>query len=346
MMNSDSPTPNAADPFASDFLDRLGEECLRLSIQDDKIVMAVSGGADSTALLCGCEKLRRALRIEIAVGHVNHQLRGAASDADEAWVAELCHRLNIPYYSARIDVAAKAAAWKTGIEETARKVRYEYLNEVARETESRFLLTAHTADDQAETILHHILRGTGMGGLKGIAGTKPLSENLTLVRPFKLFARKDILRFLKLLQQDFRDDASNADVGMTRNRIRLSLMPTLERDFNPEVKEALCRLGRQAEEVHDTLAELAHRWFEPAIEAATPNSCRINCDACTEIPPLIVREGLIRLWDRQSWPRQHMGAQEWHDLGGIIFYSSPPSRTFPGSIHAERRGTRLILQRR
>ncbi|MEX0728804.1 MAG: tRNA lysidine(34) synthetase TilS [Planctomycetaceae bacterium] len=345
-MNLDIRDADDADPFVAEFVDRLGQELVRLSIRDCRVVLAVSGGADSTALLRGCALLRDELKMDIFVAHVNHLLRGEASDADEAWVNALSESLNIRFFAARIDVAAASAAARRGIEETARAIRYGYLKVVAVHGDSRFLLTAHTADDQAETILHHILRGTGMGGLKGIPSANVLSENLTLARPLKIFTRWEILSFLDALGQDFRTDESNADTGMTRNRIRLSLLPLLEQDFNREVKAALNRLGEQAEEVHDTLAILAERWFEPAIEAATSDSCRIDCEACAEIPPLIVREGLIRLWDRQNWPRQQMGAYEWREIERMIFNPTHPPLTLPGAIHAERRGTRLVLKRR
>lgn len=335
-----------SDATPNDFLDRFAGECRRLGIHDAAVVLAISGGADSTALLRCCGKLRDELRIDIVVGHVNHQLRGDASDADEAWVIGLCRQLDLRCRSTRIDVAAKSAEQKSGIEETARRVRYDFLQTLAEETGSRFLLTAHTADDQAETVLHHIVRGTGIGGLQGIADAKPLTAQLTLARPLRSFWRRELLGFLAVLRQDFREDASNADLGMTRNRIRHSLLPMLETEFNADVKAALCRLGAHAAEVHDTLAELADRWFASAIEAVTPTSCRIDCAACAEIPPLILREGLIALWHRQQWPRQNMGADEWHMLERMILQATPPAKSLPGAVHAERRGSRLILQRR
>ncbi len=329
----------------SDFLDRLACEFERLRIAEGPILLAVSGGADSTAMLRACVQLREKLHIVPMVAHLNHGMRGPAADADAAWVHELCRQQNIDCFSDKVDVPGRSSEWKTGLEETARKLRYEFLTRVAHQQDCRTVLTAHTADDQAETILHHIIRGTGLGGLKGIADTSTFSADLTLARPLKIFSRVEILAYLETLDQPFRTDDSNADDGMTRNRLRNSLLPQLEREFNPQVKSALCRLSLQASEVQETLQLLVERMFLPAIEAMSETSVRINCAACAEIPPLVVREGLIRLWDRQSWPRQQMGSNEWRQLERMVFDSGHRAMTLPGTIRATRRGMLFIMQK-
>ncbi|MFN0196121.1 MAG: tRNA lysidine(34) synthetase TilS [Planctomycetaceae bacterium] len=329
--------------YKSEFLDRLACEFERLKIANATILLAVSGGADSTAMLRACAELREKLHIVPVVAHLNHGIRGPAADDDAAWVHELCRQQNIACFSEKTDVPGQSAKWKTGLEETARKLRYEFLTRIARQHNCRFVLTAHTADDQAETILHHIIRGTGLGGLKGIADTSILSSDLMLARPLKIFTRKEIIAFLAALGQGFRTDDTNDDDGMTRNRLRNSLLPQLEREFNPQVKSALCRLGVQAAEVQETLQRLAERMFLPAIEAIHESSVRINCAACAEIPPLVVREGLIRLWESQNWPRQQMGSNEWRQLERMVFDPDHSTLTLPGTIRATRRGTLLIL---
>ena len=142
--------------------------------QDVTVVLAVSGGADSVALLRAMTAVRGGGEGRLAAAHLNHQLRGAESDGDEAFVVELCGRLGIACEVGRTPAGELAAESGDGIEAAARDARYRFLAATAARLGARFVATAHTADDQAETILHRILRGTGIGGLAGIARTRPL----------------------------------------------------------------------------------------------------------------------------------------------------------------------------
>ncbi|HID23742.1 MAG TPA: tRNA lysidine(34) synthetase TilS, partial [Planctomycetaceae bacterium] len=151
-----------------DFLSLLRRALEEHSLIQRRLAIGVSGGADSTALLRGLVELAPPLELELVAIHVDHGLRGEQSRADAEWTEELCRRLDVPFECRRVDVGAWAEQHKVGLEEAARWVRYDLLEEVALSTGCSHLAVAQTADDQAETILHHILRGTGLSGLRGI----------------------------------------------------------------------------------------------------------------------------------------------------------------------------------
>src|SRR5262249_34799970 len=157
----------------------------------------------------------------------------------------------------RLDIAQRAADAGANRESHARQERYAWLSGMAAILGLPCVATGHTADDQAETMLHRLLRGTGIQGLRGIAARRPLIAGVELIRPLLTVRRADVLAFLAELGQPFREDSSNCDVDLTRNRIRHELLPLLARDYNPGVVDVLARLAGQAEEVHEVLDHLA-----------------------------------------------------------------------------------------
>ena len=196
------------------FVDQLRQRLVQYAVAAGPVLLAVSGGADSVALLRGTCLIAFEMRIAPQVVHVNHRLRGAESDADAEWVRELCHSRNVPCDVLTADVAKCSAERGVGIEEAARDARYKLLTSAAERIGAPVVLLAHTADDQAETVLHHILRGTGLAGLSGMPASRVLSESVRLVRPLLDVNRTEIERFLQSLGQDFRTDSSNRDTAL------------------------------------------------------------------------------------------------------------------------------------
>lgn len=289
-------------------------------------VAAVSGGADSVALLCALVDLKPGA---VAAVHVNHQLRGDESDADEAFVRELAAQLDIPCHVARVDVASRAVG--ANLEATARQVRYEFLAEVAREVNASWIATGHTADDQAETVLHRLIRGAGLQGLRGIA---PVHE--CIVRPLLGVTRADVLDYLAALGQPYREDSSNADPRFTRNRIRRELLPLL-RTFNPDMVSALVRLASQAGEAFDVLqADAATLLVKVELPRA---GRRVVLDAVKlkVAHPYLVRELFRGLWQREGWPASEMNAEHWTRLVAIA-RGEVAAADFPEGLHARRAG--------
>lgn len=209
----------------------------------DRVGVAVSGGADSVALLLLLLELREKLGVLLSVGHFNHHLRGRASDADENFVAKLAAKHGLALHVGREEVAAKAKREKANLEDAARRARYEYFARLVEEGKVTRVAVAHTADDQAETVLAHILRGTGLAGLGGI---HPLAKHI--VRPLLEVRRAELRAYLRSKKQNWREDATNQDTARTRAGIRKKLLPLLERQFQSGVVEHLVSLAKLARE--------------------------------------------------------------------------------------------------
>lgn len=323
-------------------LDCLARELSQLS-EPRRILVAVSGGADSMALLRGFLQLRDEFQLALHVGHLDHQLRGAASREDAEWLERVCRELQVPVTIGRRDIARTAAQTGQGIEEAARKSRYEFLEQTALATRCRAIALAHSADDQAETILHHILRGTGLAGLRGIPRERELESGVCLLRPLLNIERSTVRDYLTQIGQGFREDESNLDETFTRNRIRRRLMPLLAENHNPQIRQALLRLGRQAGEAQSALDDLARRLLNRALESSSDAECRLKCQPFQDMPRHLVRETLSLLWKRLNWPRQKMGFEQWDKLAGIILEGG--ATTLPAEIDARREGRWLVLRR-
>ena len=217
------------------------------------LLVAVSGGGDSLALLYALHRAQAEFGLRLCGAHLNHALRGAESDADAAFVAAAFRRLGMPYTLQRADVAAYRRAHKLSMEDAARRVRYAFLADAAARHAAHAVAVAHTADDQAETLLMNIIRGSGLDGLRGMQPLDRLaigSAALTLFRPLLGVTRAQTYAYCAALGLQPRQDASNLSLEHTRNRIRLELMLMLER-FNPAVRDALLRLARNAAEDAD-----------------------------------------------------------------------------------------------
>lgn len=211
-------------------LNKLSAALRELTAPADKVVCAVSGGADSVALLFGMYLLREKLQLDLSAAHFNHHLRGAESDGDEAFVRDFCAGYGIPLYLG----GGQVRAGKKGLEAAARESRYAFLRTLPGK-----IATAHTADDNAETVLMHLLRGTGLKGLGGIA---PVNGNL--IRPMLGITRQQVEDFLAEYHLPHREDSSNAGDAFLRNRIRHHVMPLL-REENPSVSLSLSATARR-----------------------------------------------------------------------------------------------------
>ena len=209
----------------------------------DRVGVAVSGGADSVALLLLLLELRQKLGVVLSVVHFNHKLRGKASDADEKFVAKLAAKHGLEFHTASVQVAKKAKKERANLEETARRARYDYFRSLAESGALARISVAHTADDQAETVLAHILRGTGLAGLGGI---HPIAG--PVIRPLLHISRGELRTYLRAKKQKWREDVTNRDTTRTRARIRRKLLPLLEKQFQPAIVEHLATLADLARE--------------------------------------------------------------------------------------------------
>jgi len=305
-----------------------------------QIIVAVSGGADSVSLLRGILQATKPERL--CVAHLDHQLRGADSTADANWVAELSQGLQVEHIGGLRDVYALAEELGIGMEEAARRARYEFLESAAKQFNASAIALAHTASDQAETVLHHILRGTGLSGLGGMQVLRPLTPTVKLFRPMLEIRRDEVLRFLLELGQGYRDDLSNSDPVYTRNRIRHKLLPLLERDFNPHVVDSLLRLSKQAGEAHQALQMTARILLESAFVHEEPGRFLLDAGQLQHQSRHVLREMFVELWRRQEWPRQKMGFDDWNRVVDVALTGT--AVTLPGPIEARRKAGRVILR--
>jgi tRNA(Ile)-lysidine synthase len=327
----------------SEFLDRLrdGIRQCRLDCDGGHVLVAVSGGPDSVALLRGLAEIACTIPLRLHAAHLNHALRGDDSNSDAAWLEVLAKDFEISLTIESADVHSQAADRKTGLEETARGARYDFLQRIASTTGCTHIATAHNSDDQVETILHHIVRGTGLSGLSGMSRTRPLGDNLVLARPMLDIDRPMVIEYLTEIDQDYRIDESNADESFTRNRIRHSLLPMLEQQFNPQVRAALLRLGIQAAETQVVVNQLALPLLESSIVERQPSRVQIDCSKLRNQPPQLVRACFIQLWKQQNWPLQRMGFADWNRLLDVL--QDGLAATLPSGIDARRRKDALVI---
>jgi len=321
------------------------------------VVVAVSGGRDSVALLRALARLRELMHEDselghrappagrLIVAHFNHHLRAAESDADEAFVRDLSQRLQLACETGHASRLNDANG--KGLEAAARRHRYEFLRTTADRFGARYVATAHTADDHVETILHRIVRGTGVRGLAGIPARRTLSPLTTLVRPLLEIRRSEVESYLNELGQPFREDASNASLAFTRNRIRHELLPLLERNYNSRVREAIERLGELADQSQAIVDSLVATL---CTQCVVPRDTRLVTIACTPLrnqPEFLVQELLLAVWRLQHWPLQDMSRRKWQQLSELVQATdSPlPPIILPGNIQARITDDILELKR-
>jgi tRNA(Ile)-lysidine synthase len=297
-------------------------------------LVAVSGGADSVALLRllvhlaegGSFTNQKFAKGKLIVAHVNHRQRGDDSDGDEQFVRELAQQLGIEVCVAHFDGNTSDPS-----EDCLRQFRYDALIRLANQFGARYLATGHTRDDQIETILFRIFRGTGLPGLSGIPRLRVVDEAVSIVRPLLDVSRVDIETLLRELDQTYRHDLSNEATKYTRNFLRNELLPVIETRFGDSVGDALLRLSLQASEALDFVD--SHANFENAIMARQSDSFELDCNVLADQPSLLVRQFLMMLWQEQGWSQQSMSHEWWIKLADAI--SEPTENlvlNLPGNI--------------
>ncbi|MEK7726878.1 MAG: tRNA lysidine(34) synthetase TilS [candidate division KSB1 bacterium] len=235
----------------------------------DSLLLAVSGGVDSRVLLDLFAHLQAAWDLQLRVGHVQHQLRGMEAEQDAEFAAELAQHYGMPGYNKSIAVQSFAQEKKLSLETAGRELRYKALAEICQERGAAAIVTAHTQDDQAETILAHVLRGSGLRGLRGMAARTVIPHiPFPVLRPLLPFSRAEILRYAQEQRLAWREDKSNADVRFQRNRVRHELLPLLRERFNPQINQALTRLGRVAREGEEYLQHATGQALQETIIGA------------------------------------------------------------------------------
>lgn len=307
------------------------------------LVVAVSGGPDSVALFRAVVAVRPDPAIPLVLAHLNHQLRGTESDDDERFVRHLAASVpGVTLACDRLAVGPIAAAERGNLEAVARRERYRWLAGVARAHGLRFVTTGHTANDQAETVLHRLLRGTGLDGLRGIAFRRPLDDGVEAVRPLLPLTRAEVLDYLARLNQPARHDASNDDRRHLRNRIRHELLPLLARDYNPGIVAALGRLATQAAEAAAAETEAADALLHQAERPRAGPLVILDAATLAAAPRRLVRAAIRQVWQREGWPLGEMGFTEYERVAALAT-AARGAHDLPGGVRARRRGAVMQL---
>ena len=289
----------------------------QMLLPGDRVVCAVSGGADSVALLFALYLLSQEFNIVLSAAHFNHNLRGDESDRDEMFVRQLCDRLDVPLYVG----AGPVVVGKKGLEAAARDARYRFFN-----TLSGKIATAHTADDNAETVLMHLIRGTG---LKGLGGISPVNGNL--IRPMLTITRREVLNFLQEYKLSYVTDSSNETDCFTRNRLRHHVIPLLRQE-NPAVSENLSAMALRLRDDEDLLSQL------------TADITATDIPALKQLPGAIRRRWIVSFLQQNCMKEPeaiHVDMVE-----RLIFSDRPSARlNLPDDLQISRQYDRLVCNR-
>jgi len=312
------------------------------------VVVGVSGGADNVALLSALHELGRHDRraYGLTVAHLHHALRESA-DADAAFVAELAERLGLSCVGERCDVAAVAAETGESIETAARTVRYEFFRRLAQSLGALCVAVGHHADDNVETVLYRILRGTHLRGLAGIPIQRTLGEtNIRLIRPLLHCRREDVEAYCTRAGLAYRTDETNLETRYRRNFIRHELLPLLRERLNPRVDEALLRLAASADDAEAHLAHLGAEILRRARLDSSSTGCQLDRRILADAPPLVAAYALRQALEQASVPWRSVGADRMADLAALLTDSGPSAVALGGQFIARRRGERIVISRR
>jgi tRNA(Ile)-lysidine synthase len=302
-------------------------------VQRKKLIVAVSGGADSVALL---HLLVDAGYRNLVVAHFNHRLRGKASEGDAAFVEKLAAKLDLPCKIVEGDVRKLASSRKCSLETAAREARYSFLAAVAKKQRTRMVVLAHHADDQVETCLFNFLRGSGIAGLSGM---KPRSKRsvggieMELLRPLLPIPKLELLGYLKERKIRFREDATNAVADATRNKLRLKVLPLIEELLGPSFKGSIVRNASLLADEEDLLSSLT-------LPIALHERLRVKL--LRELHPAL-RRRVLHAWLKNRGIDEP-GFAEVERVASLLTPEGPAKINLPGNRHARRRAGVLFIE--
>lgn len=290
-----------------------------------QVVVAVSGGGDSVGLLRGlCDVLLsrgESPARRLVVAHARHDLReeieGDPAGGDAAFVQQLARDLELPCVVKPLAVR-QAVSGGEGLEAAARRLRYEFLRDTAGKCGARLVATAHTVDDQVETILHRLLRGTGLEGLGGMPRARQLIEGIAVVRPMLAIPAATVRGYLRDVGQVWREDASNADTRHARNLLRHEILPRLEDGPYPGVREAILRLSGQAAAAASGTAGVVDALLDELVSDAGCGRVRVRAESLAGRPRDLLASLVAGLWRRAGWPRRDMAARHYEAVADLL----------------------------
>lgn len=322
--------------------------------RDVTVLMAVSGGADSLALLHAMDEIKRQAggRGHLILAHYNHGVRGEIADQDQAFVCQTAQQLSLVCEVGCWQPTAGEPSLQTAPsdEATMRSRRYGFLANTAHRVGARYVATGHTLDDNVETMLHHLFRGTGPAGLAGMPGHRELASDVLLIRPLLSVDRQLLRDSLRAIGQPWREDDSNEDPRWKRNWIRNTLLPLIEQQY-PAASQRIGSAVASQRKLMEMLDSLADQWIELHCQLDlddTGRASRVHV-ACGGMPqheqsPVVIH-AFRRLWDRLGWPRGAMREEHWQRLWQTLLADSGPAFVLPGKIRVSREVERVTVER-
>lgn len=323
--------------ITSQFRERITQAWPLATWWEDKLVVAVSGGADSTALLDALIAIRPD-PAKTVVAHFNHGLRGEDSDDDQIFVETMAKQfaLRCVCHVATMDERQNES------ENFLRNLRRNFLVQTATDLDAKWIVLAHHADDQVETFLHNLLRGTGPRGLAGMRPSKSISSTLRMMRPLLHLSRQDILAYLDDRQLPYRIDASNALCNYTRNRIRHELLPLLRSfsgcdSLDRRLLQACDLIAQQQTEIEQQARSWLERWrSDPLCVFKQKERLEVPVQHLHALGWPILQEVLTLVWHEFKWPLREMSLRHWKRLEQVILFSRnsphPTQQQLPGGI--------------
>lgn len=331
--------PDRLEESVAEFIRRHG-----LFAGTERILLAVSGGADSIALLHVLVALRAQGRIDagLVCAHINHQLRGPASDADQQFVIEQADRLGVPVTVRTVDVRTYARAQRLSLETAARQLRLAALGEIARGHGCEWVGTGHQKNDNAETVLHRLLRGTGFRGLAGIRPMRWVGD-LRLASPLLCATRREITRYLETHHRQWREDQTNMDTVHTRNYIRHRLLPFLQQEAQACLVDELSELAASAQKLHDRVERQAKEAWSRLVERGE-GKIAVPATGLAALPEIVAVELMRRSLADMAVGEAGLTQAHYRSILQLArMDTGGKSVPLPGGCRARREGKRIVL---
>ena len=307
----------------------------------DKIIVGLSGGADSVCLLCALNMLKDRLSLGedgIIAVHINHGIRGEEADGDENFARELCDELGIAFKSYKKDIIAYAKELKLSVEEAGRKYRYQCFNNTLAENNFTKIAVAHNKNDLAETVIFNMLRGSG---LNGMAGIQPTRDNI--IRPLLDVTRKDIEEFLESIEQDYREDSTNASLDYDRNKIRHSILPTMC-DINQRAVEHICHMAKEANESYKFIHGKAMEEYESSVDADSNNkTVSLDVNQLYKYNPVLQEHIIHEALGEVAGAKKDISRKNVMSVVSLLYQDTGKFVELPYGIRARRSYDNLII---
>ncbi len=312
----------------------------------ENLLVGVSGGPDSLVLLDVLWSLRTELGISLRVAHLNHGLRGREAEEDADYVKGLAKRLNLPYTFGRKDVPSIMKNSRLSTEEAARKARYQFLKARALRYGCSKICLGHTADDQAETILISILRGSGLSGLGGIPPIREIEPEIKVIRPLIEVTRREVEEHLKRRKISPKLDTSNLSSQYLRNRIRMKLLPLLSREYNPSISSTLTGMARILRDDKDFLERAMEDILPEVLETSGSNEVKIDLKRFLKLHLALERRILRKAIKLIKGDLKGITFRHWEEVSSLISSRSGSRVDLPEGIVVERRYESLLIHRK